>query len=213
MISKMVCRCVVFGLLGALIACSPKGTRQNSNATSSRSIVVSPLSVQVDDPKLLLSVNSISIEKPAFRGAVHSNTSEDGLLAVVREVAEETLSMKVVGPSKVGAMGQSDSVLRTDIITMDDLKGSSVGGEPARVAFRMGIYSGREQRPVWQANYVYQQEAMAENWLKLGDRLGRDGSGAGWITAQEIFKRGVTQSLEDFNRRRDSQFQGVRPVK
>ena len=122
--------------------------------------------------------------------------------------------MKVVGPSKnVGGKAQVDSVLRTDIVTMDDLKGSSVGGEPARVAFRMGIYSGTDQRPVWQANYVYQQEAMADNWLKLGDRLGRDGSGAGWITAQEIFKRGVTQSLEDFNRRRDSQFQGVRPVK
>jgi hypothetical protein len=154
------------------------------------------------------------IEKPAFRGAVHSNASEDGLLVVVREVAEETLSMKVLGPSKNGvAKGQADSVLRTDIVTMDDLKGSSVGGEPARVAFRMGIYAGTDQRPVWQANYVYKQEAMAENWLKLGDRLGRDGSGAGWITAQEIFKRGVTQSLEDFNRRRDSQFQGVRPVK
>lgn len=213
MICKIACRCVVMGVVVALVACAQKGTRQNSNPTS-RSIVVSPLSVQVDDPKLLLSVNSVLIEKPAFRGAVHSNASEEGLLSVVREVAEETLSMKVVGPSKnIGGKAQVDSVLRTDIVTMDDLKGSSVGGEPARVAFRMGIYSGTDQRPVWQANYVYQQEAMADNWLKLGDRLGRDGSGAGWITAQEIFKRGVTQSLEDFNRRRDSQFQGVRPVK
>lgn len=210
--SKIVCRCAVFGVIAALLACAPKGTRQGSDVTSRR-IVVSPLSVQVDDPKLLLSVNSIVIEKPSFRGVVHSNTSEEGLLVVVREVAEETLSMKVMGPSKSGARGQADSVLRTDIVTMDDLKGSSVGGEPARVAFRMGIYSGAEQRPVWQANYVYQQEAMAENWLKLGDRLGRDGSGAGWITAQEIFKRGVTQSLEDFNRRRDSQFLGAKPVK
>ena len=213
MICKIACRCVVMGVVVALVACAQKGTRQNSNPTS-RSIVVSPLSVQVDDPKLLLSVNSVLIEKPAFRGAVHSSASEEGLLSVVREVAEETLSMKVVGPSKnIGGKAQVDSVLRTDIVTMDDLKGSSVGGEPARVAFRMGIYSGTDQRPVWQANYVYQQEAMADNWLKLGDRLGRDGSGAGWITAQEIFKRGVTQSLEDFNRRRDSQFQGVRPVK
>jgi hypothetical protein len=175
--------------------------------------VVSPLSVQVDDPKRLLSVNSIAIEKPIFRGAIHSNASEDGLLGVVREVAEETLSMKVVGHSKgPSGKGAADSVLRTDIITMDDLKGSSVGGEPARVAFRMGIYVGSGQQPVWQANYAYQQEAMAENWLKLGDRLGREGSGAGWITAQEIFKRGVTQTLEDFNRRRDSQFQGVKPL-
>ena len=141
MICKIACRCVVMGVVVALVACAQKGTRQNSNPTS-RSIVVSPLSVQVDDPKLLLSVNSVLIEKPAFRGAVHSNASEEGLLSVVREVAEETLSMKVVGPSKnIGGKAQVDSVLRTDIVTMDDLKGSSVGGEPARVAFRMGIYS------------------------------------------------------------------------
>ena len=213
MMSKIVGRCVTVGVMCALVACAPKGTRESSNPTSRR-IVVSPLSVQVDDPKLLLSVNSISIEKPSFRGVVHSNASEDGLLVVVREVAEETLSMKVVGPSTtVGGAGQADSILRTEVVTMDDLRGSSVGGEPARVAFRMGIYAGPTQRPVWQANFVYQQEAMAENLLKLGDRLGREGSGAGWITAQEIFKRGVTQSLEDFNRRRDSQFQGVRPLK
>ena len=51
---------------------------------------------------------------------------------------------------------------------------------------------------------------MAENWLKLGDRLGPEGSGAGWITAQEIFRRGVTLSLQDFNSRRDAQFQAER---
>jgi hypothetical protein len=113
--------------------------------------------------------------------------------------------MKVVEGKKAGV--QADSVLRTEIVTMEDLKGSAVGGTPARVAFRMGIYTVSNGRPVWQAQYAYQQEGMAENWLKIRDRLGRDGSGAGWITAQEIFRRGVSQSLQDLNSRRDSQFQ------
>lgn len=191
------------------VACSPSGKKQSSS-NSSRSIVVSPLSVQVDDPKSLLVVNSISIERPVFRSVVHSTASEDGLLSVLREVARETLSMKIVDSPKGGKVGSVDGVLRTEVVTMEDLKGSSVGGTPARVAFRMGVYSTKDQRPVWMANYAYQQEAMAENWLKLKDRLGRDGSGAGWITAQEIFKRGVTLSLQDFNSRRDAQFQSNR---
>jgi len=213
MISRIAGQCVVCALVLTFVGCAPRGMRENSHSTSGR-IVVSPLAVQVDDPKLLLSVNSISVEKPAFRGVIHANVSEDGLLSVVREVAEETLSMKVVGPSKrAGDPGQDDSVLRTEILTMEDLKGSAVGGQPARVAFKMAIYVPGSQHPVWQSNYVYQQEAMTENWLKLGQRLGPEGSGAGWITAQEVFRRGVTQSLEDFNRRRDALFQGIRTQK
>jgi hypothetical protein len=130
------------------------------------------------------------------------------LLSILREVANETLSMKIVDGTKGGSA--ADSVLKTEIVTMEELNGSAVGGTPARVAFRMAVYTGKNSKPVWQAQYAYQQEGMAENWLKLGDRLGRDGSGAGWISAQEIFRRGVTQSLQDLNSRRDVQFQTER---
>jgi hypothetical protein len=189
--------------------CASKGSRHtSSSSSSSRGIVVSPLAAQVDDPKRLLSVNSLRIEKPVFLGVTKSTISEDGLLTIVREVANETLSMKVVDGAKGG--GAADSVLKTEIVTMDELKGSAVGGTPARVAFRMAVYTGTNSQPVWQAQYAYQQEAMAENWLKLRERLGRDGSGAGWISAQEIFRRGVTQSLQDLNSRRDIQFQTER---
>jgi hypothetical protein len=148
------------------------------------------------------------IEKPVFVGVTQSKVSEEGLLSVVREVADETLSMKVIDGSK--GVGQAQSVLKTEILSLDDLKGSAVGGTPARVAFRMVVYSGKNPKAVWQAHYAYQQESMADNWLKIGDRLGPEGSGAGWITAQEIFRRGVTQSLQDLNSRRDAEFQAAR---
>ncbi len=197
--------CALVSALGLVVAgCASKGSRHSSSsAPSTQGIVVSPLAAQVDDPKRLLSVNSLRIEKPVFLGVSTSGTSEEGLLSIVKEVAAETLSMKVVD----GAKGSADSVLKTEIVTMEDLKGSAVGGTPARVAFRMAVYSGTNSHPVWQAQYAFQQEGMAENWLKIRDRLGRDGSGAGWITAQEIFRRGVTQSLQDLNSRRDVQFQ------
>lgn len=193
-------------VISCLVGCGSSGTRQGGGAKA-RSVVVSPLSVQVSDAKSLLSVNSIVIEKPVFREGVRSSTSEDALLTVLREVAGETLSMKVVDSSR-GAKVGGDSVLKTEIVTMEDLKGSTVGGTPARVAFRMWIYpSSGPQRPIWQANYAFQQEAITDNLLRIGDRLGREGSGTGWITAQEVFRRGVQQSLMDFNSRRDSQFQ------
>lgn len=204
-----LCFASILGLVMVVTGCVSKGARQSASTSSgSRGIVVSPLAAQVSDPKRLLAVNAIGIEKPVFAGVVHSNVSEEGLLSILREVAGETLSMKVLGGANAAAPG--GSVLRTEIVTMEDLKGSAVGGTPARVAFRMGVYTGRDVNPVWQANYAYQQEAMAENWLKLGDRLGPEGSGAGWITAQEIFRRGVTLSLQDFNSRRDAQFQAER---
>jgi hypothetical protein len=190
-------------LISCCVACGSSGTRQGS-AVKGRGIVVSPLSVQVADPKMLLSLNSVRLEKPVFRGANQSSVSEDSLLAVLREVAGQTLSMKIVDGSR---SSKDDSVLKTEIVTLEDLKGSSVGGTPARVAFRMWVYLPASQRAVWQANYVYQQEAITDNWLKIRDRLGRDGSGPGWITAQEIFRRGVEQSFVDLNSRRDAQFQ------
>lgn len=197
--------------MSCCLACGTSGTRQGGGQKN-RSIVVSPLSVQVSEPRLLLSVNAITIERPVFREGNHANTSEDTLLSVLKEVANETLSMKVLDGSKVGKKGLGESILKTEIVTMEDLKGSKVGGTPARVAFRMWVYCpSAGQQPVWQANYVYQQEAITDNWLKLGDRLGREGSGPGWITAQEIFRRGVQQALADLNSRRDAQFQSKDP--
>ena len=209
-----VCWQIGCALLSALVfvisGCALKGSRQTAglSSSSSRGIVVSPLAAEVGDPKRLLTVNSIVIEKPVYLGVTQSGTSEESLLSLVREVADETLSMKVVDGAKWA--GQADSVLKTEIVAMEDLKGSAVGGTPARVAFRMAVYHGKVSQPVWQAQYAYQQEGMAENWLKIRDRLGRDGSGAGWMTSQEIFRRGVTQALQDLNSRRDIQFQNDR---
>lgn len=206
------CRNVVFVVLAlslTISACSAGGAR-SSKVGQSKGIVVSPLSSQVADPRLLLSINSLVVEKPVFTSASSSGLSEDSLLSVVREVADETLSMKVVegsDSSRQGSRGKADGVLKTEILAIEDLKGSSVGGDPAKVAFRMSVSSTAGGNPVWQAHYYYHQEPLADNWLKLGQRVGKDGSGAGWASAESLFRKGVTLSLQDFNSRRDAQFQ------
>ena len=191
------------------LGCSRHSAQRASVPRRDNPIVVSPLAAQVDDTRQLLSINSLAIAKPTYLTASPTTISEDSLLQVVREVASETLSMKLVS-GDVGAEKKSvvaDGVLRTEVLELEALRGSSVGGEPAAVSMRMLVVRKGESRPVWQASYVYRQEQLSDNWLKIGDRIGRGGTGPGWVSAQDLFKRGVTEALEDFNRRRDAQFQ------
>lgn len=211
--AKRVVTAVVVASVMVAAGCSPGGSR-DSHSGSSKGIVVSPLSTQVGDPRLLLSINSLRVDKPVFTGASRTGLSEDGLLSVVREVADETLSMKIVDSEDAARptpRSKADGVLKTEILALEDLKGSSVGGDPAKVAFRMSVSPTAGGAPVWQAHYFYHQEPLADNWLKIGERVGRDGSGAGWASAETLFRRGVTASLQDFNSRRDAQFQSSKP--
>ena len=74
-----LCFASILGLVMVVTGCVSKGARQSASTSSgSRGIIVSPLAAQVSDPKRLLAVNAIGIEKPVFAGVVHSNVSEEG---------------------------------------------------------------------------------------------------------------------------------------
>lgn len=195
--------------LSVSLGCSRHGGRRASISHKASPIVVSPLAAQVDDTQSLLSINSLAIAKPVYLTSSPTTISEESLLQVVQEVASETLSMKLV--SADGARDRksvlADGTLQTEVLEIEALRGSSVGGEPAAVSIRMLVVRKDETRPVWQASYVNRQERLSDNWLKLGDRISRSGTGPGWVSAQDLFKRGVTEALQDFNRRRDAQFQ------
>ncbi len=190
-------------LITAVVACGPKGALGKKGLSGP--IVVSRLSAEVLNPRLLLSVNSLSLQRPRYASPSATTISEDELYRVVREVAGETLSMKVFAAP--GSDAKADGILQTEVVELRELRGSSMGGEPAAVAIRMTIASASDRRPIWQAMYVDRQQAMSDNWLKLGQRMGPGGTGAGYVSAETLFRNGVTESLTDFNRRRDAQFQ------
>jgi hypothetical protein len=77
----------------------------------------------------------------------------------------------------------------------------------------MSVKRAKDKINVWQASYVNRQEALSDNLLKIGQRIGAGGTGAGFVGAEALFRLGVNDSLQDFNRRRDAQFQTDGPAK
>lgn len=205
-VSVLILSCVI-----SVNGCSRTPVQMKGAPRTGVPVVVSPLASAVHDAELLLSINSLSIEKPTYISRSSTTVPEEELLRVVREVAAQTLSMKLIPAG--GASSLADGILQTEVIELRELRGSSVGGDPAAVAIRMSVKLAKDKRPVWQASYVNRQEALSDNWLKIGQRIGAGGTGAGFVGAEALFRLGVNDSLQDFNRRRDAQFQREAPAK
>jgi hypothetical protein len=127
---------------------------------------------------------------------------------MVARTAREVMTLKIVDPSERREQGvpKADGILRTEIVQFQDRQGSAIGGEPATVSFRMSVVSAATNAQIWDAQYFYRQEPLSDNLLKLRDRLGTSGSGAGWVSGHGLLQRGFSAAIEDFNRRREQQF-------
>lgn len=195
------------------MACAPKGGRVGAaNGSQNRSNIASPvaapLSVKVPNPARLTSISALRILPPTISSSVtDSSITVKGLQEIVEARADEALTMKVV---PAAGAAKTDAVLKTEILSYRERTGSAIGGEPATVAFFMTLSRSSDGGVVWQANYFYQQEALSDNWLKIGQRFGSNGTGAGWVSAKELFQRGVSGAFEDLAARRDEQFTGPR---
>lgn len=193
-----------------IIGCSGLPNRGSSRArtVAPAAEVVRPLSTRVERPELLASINSIEIAQPTVsRSAGGASIQSEDARRVLEQVARETMTLKIVsqtGVSKVAS--KADATLLTEILRFDNRQGSAVGGEPAVVSFKMAIRSNALRQDIWSAQYFLRQEALSENLLRINERVGRDGLGAGWRSAQDVFRRGITAALEDFNGRREQQF-------
>lgn len=229
--------CVSAGVVG--VGCTQKGAvRSLPVAGQTSTQVVSPLTATVERPEKLRSINSLVVARPVFVRAVADRTlSEESLEGVVERIADEVLSLKVVRAAdvlgnasasglKLSPDGGSpettktlaslrargvDAVLVTELSDYRERAGSSIGGEPATVSFQMAVKETSGGLVVWRAQYFYRQEALSENLLKLGDRLGSGGTGAGWVTGRVVFERGVDMALRDFGSRREALFLSAPP--
>jgi hypothetical protein len=105
-----------------------------------------------------------------------------------------------------GKAVNTDAVLHTDLLRFEQRQGSAIGGEPAVVSFRMSMKTVPAGVEVWSAQYFLRQEALSENLLRINERVGRDGLGAGWSSADDVFKKGVSLALRDFSTQRERRF-------
>ena len=198
-------------LTGTLIlaGCLNKGVHSAAGKGDTRAVVHkasvgSPLSVQIYNPTRLASISSLGVLQPQLSNTViDPGLSVEGLYELVMSRANEALALKVV---RASPKERTDAVLKTEIVTFKDRSGSLVGGEPATVAFTMTVSRISDQAELWRANYFYRQEALSDNWLKIGERFGSDGTGPGWRSGRELLDRGISSAIEDFATRREQQF-------
>ncbi len=203
-----VCVLAVAFASGCISSSRTHNPRQSSDLTN-RGVVASPLTAQLHNSAQLAGVNSIKIEPPSFSNSGNpiSLTSDEAAI-IIERIARETMTLKVVGASR-GAKNSAtpaDAVLRTEILRFDERQGSAVGGEPAVVSFRMSLQGSVQRGPIWSAQYFLKQEAVSENLLRLGERVGASGLGAGWRSASEVFEKGVSAALTNLNSQREGQF-------
>jgi len=198
-------------LAGAqLTGCHGRTTRRpaaSSNTLAART-VAAPLTSHVARGELLKGINSLEIAMPVLPSGISRSLSHEDARAMVTRTAREVLTLKLLDAQSAREISarRADGILKTEIVQYQDRQGSAIGGEPATVSLRMSVVSSSDNFVVWDAQYFYRQEPLTDNLLKLGDRLGTSGSGAGWISGPGLLQRGFTAALEDFNRRREQQF-------
>lgn len=214
---RFIARIILSVSMACVLGCamsSAGGGASRGRTVGGSGDVVPRLVARAERPEMLSSVHSIEIGLPSVpnSGGVVSVSPELAQDAIER-TARETMTLEIRnqrGAARPGSRPISsrvaDAVLKTELLRFEDRQGSAVGGDPAVVSFRMSMQAVPSGSEIWGAQYFYRQEAVSENLLRLNERVGPSGYGAGWRTAQELFERGVREALQDFNNRREQRF-------
>jgi hypothetical protein len=207
---KFVSIAVLFGIALSTSSCVNLGNKGNSRARRAvnPAEVASPLVANSARPEMLAAINSIQIEQPvvASTGNPVMISSSDAK-AVIEQVARETMTLKIISSAgSAKAKATPDAALHTELLRYEERSGSAFGGDPAVISFRMSIRTVPAGVEVWNGQYFFKQEALSENLLKIQERVGKNGLGAGWRSAHDIFRLGVASALDDFSSKREQRF-------
>jgi hypothetical protein len=232
--SLMIGTMVFFFVQGCIAGSGGRDIPQSKalGGTQLKSVTNTPLSVRVEKAEQLASVSSILVLAPTLsRSNARPDPLPPAIGASLESIAERELSVKVLGnrwisevPTRsrvVEGLARADSlrilqsqgidaVLRTDVVTFTERRGSSVGGEPANVTFIMSLVRTVDGVELWQGRFAYSQTFLSENLLQLGDVVGQKSRGRGWSSGREIFEAGFSSALRDLNTRREQQFLALR---
>jgi len=201
-----------------LSGCSQIGTggQQRARRAINPVEVSPPLTSHSARPELLAGINSIEIAKPSITSSTGSVAIEPAdAQRMIEQTARETMTLKISTPGssegaatmrRAAGKSSTDAVLYTDLLRFEERQGSAVGGDPAVVSFKMSMRTVPTGLEVWSAQYFFRQEALSENLLRINERLGKGGLGAGWRSAHDVFQKGVSAALQDFNNQREQRY-------
>lgn len=184
----------------------------------------------------LLRVNSLLVLPVAFDSEVGSltegeiSTLEESLVNAVNDLLRmethtgevvkkaleresQSFSNQLRGYEPLGRSLGADTVLETRIHRIIKRVGSRVGvSQPALVDFSMSLVRSSDDQVIWQGNYFYRDQALSDNLFLIGERLrdAKENQRFGWLSADEIFARGVRETLESIAKSRDQSFQDLK---
>jgi len=115
-----------------------------------------------------------------------------------------------MGQRDLGALGNRlgvDGVVVTTVHQFVEREGTAIGSErPATVDFSMGLVRSGSGEEIWRATYHVKDEALSDNLLALGERLG-SGSVAQFRGAQAMLATGFASAGRDLAEARQLTFQ------
>lgn len=187
-----------------------------------------PVSAQVEQelPGAILSVHSVYIAPVTFeQGVKNTQALSEILTGTVRRDARKSLDIEVLEaeaaePAFKGTSVQAfiqearrygetlgaEAVLFTQVQQFTTRIGSAAAAERgAHVAFTMELRSVSGGDVVWKGSYSFRDQALSQNFLRLGERVKEEGR-SGWWTAEELFDRGAGELLTRLQNDRIQQF-------
>lgn len=101
-----------------------------------------------------------------------------------------------------------EGVLSFTLLNYVERQGSKLGSDrPAVVDFRVRLFGVSDGAVVWEGNYHFKDQSLADNLLNVKERLA-DPNNLGWKNADKMFETGVGLAMDDLSARREAQFTG-----
>lgn len=198
-------------ILAALAACSGYSLTGGPGQT-----IPKPAQGRIDKGAELLSLSTVVVAP--VRAASNSRIGESTLQILhksTQQAAKRHLHFEIIdtdgtpfsGTSTVQAdtaaksmavRNGADAYLTTTIKEYQERRGSRLAAEEgAAVSFSMMLFGVDSAEPIWQGTYVFRDEALSDNLLRIGERMQevkKDGR-KGWWTATQLFDRGVNDLM------------------
>jgi hypothetical protein len=189
---------------------------------------VVPASAQVEKEvsQAIVSVHSVYVAPVTFEQGVDADMAlAEILTGAVRREAKQSLDIEVFDPEvaqqafngtnvqasmqearEFGRSLGAEAILLTKVQRYVKRIGTAAAAEQgAHVAFTMELRSVTSNEIVWKGSYSFKDQALSQNFLRLGERVREEGR-RGWWTAEQLFEKGAEELLNKLQNDRIQQF-------